>query len=109
VLTLLIMSLLCLTWGVLNRWAWAWWGSLATFGLLTLSVVLTLAGSGYLDILSRMEFPPTEVEILDGVPLQGIHFAVFVGLPLLLTLVAILLSKRHFGTPDAEGAPLCTT
>ncbi len=102
VLAVLILSLLCLTWGILNRWAWAWWGSLIYFGLLTFSSVLTLARSSYLDILAKLHFPPAEVEILDGAPLNGLHFAAFIGLPLLLTLVAILLSRRYFGSSDAQ-------
>jgi hypothetical protein len=102
VLAMLIMSLLCLTWGILNRWAWAWWSSLVYFGLLTVSSVLTLAGSSYLDLLSKLDFPPTEVEMLDGVPASGLHFAAFVGLPLMLTLVAIVLSKRYFGASGKE-------
>jgi hypothetical protein len=99
VLTIFIMSLLFLTWGILNRWAWAWWGMLFYFGLLTVSSVLTLAGSSYLDLLSKMDFPPAEVEMLDGVPISGLHLAIFVGLPLILTLVAIVLSRRCFGAP----------
>jgi len=102
VLAVLILSLLWLTWGILNRWAWAWWSSLLYFGLLTFSSVLTLARSSYLDILSKLRFPPAEVEILDGVPLNGLHFAAFIGLPLLLTLVAILLSRRYLGLSNAE-------
>ena len=102
VLAVLILSLLCLTWGVLNRWAWAWWGSLIYFGLLTFSAVLTLARSSYLDMLAKLHFPPTEVEMLDGVPLHGLHFAAFIGLPLLLTLVAILRSRHYFVTSEAE-------
>jgi hypothetical protein len=69
------------------------------FGLLTVSSVLTLAGSSYLDLLSKMDFPPAEVEMLDGVPISGLHLAIFVGLPLILTLVAIVLSRRCFGAP----------
>jgi hypothetical protein len=102
VLTILIMSLLFLTWGILNRWAWAWWGSLTYFGLLTVSTVLTLVGSSYLGLLSKMDFPPAEVEMLDGVPVSGLHLAAFVGLPLILTLVAIVLSKRYFGASGTK-------
>jgi hypothetical protein len=102
VLAILIMSLLFLTWGILNRWVWAWWVSLIYFALLTISSVLTLAGSSYLELLSKMDFPTAEVEMLDGVPVRGIHLAIFVGLPLILTLVAIVLSKRYFGASGTE-------
>lgn len=105
VLTPLIMSLLILTWGILNRWAWAWWGVLFYFGLLTVSSVLTLAGSSYLDLLSMMGFPPAGVEMLGGVPVSGLHLAAFVGLPLILTLMAIVVSRRYFGASGMERRP----
>jgi hypothetical protein len=47
-----------------------------------------------------MNFPPTEMEILHGLPFQGYHFAVFFGLPLILTLFLLLASKGHFQTRD---------
>ncbi len=96
-LDLSILCLVCLLWGVLRSRAWAWWGSLIYFGLLTVSSTLTLSRSSYPDILSKLRFPPTEMEALQGLPFQGIHLAVLVGIPLLITLGVIVLSKRHFG------------
>jgi hypothetical protein len=43
-----------------------------------------------------MEFAPLEMEALSGMPLQGYHLAAFFGLPLLLTAVVVLLSRRSF-------------
>jgi hypothetical protein len=63
---------------------------------MTLSSFLTLLKSSYSDILSKMQFPPTEMEFLGGLPVQGYHFAILVGIPLLLTLGVIVLAKRHF-------------
>jgi hypothetical protein len=91
-----IMVLALLTWGLLRLRTWAWWGSLLCLGLLTVSSIWTLVRSSYMDILAAMALPPTEMEMLDGVPAQGFHFAVFVGLPLLLTLGVILVSKKDF-------------
>jgi len=76
---------------------WAWWGALIYFVLITISSFVTLFQSSYADILSALEFPPREMEFLDRVPVHGSHFAVFIGIPLLLTIGAIILSKRHFG------------
>ncbi len=97
VITIAILSLACLTWGVLRRRAWAWWGSLVYLGLLAFSSVLTLTLSSLDEILVILSFPPTEMEAFQAVPLQGIHFAPLIGLPLLLTVGVIILSKRHFG------------
>ncbi|MFN2286379.1 MAG: hypothetical protein ACK2UQ_18325 [Anaerolineae bacterium] len=96
VLDIAIVSLVCLTWGVLRQRMWAWWVSVVYFGLLTLSAVVTLARSSFAEMLAPMQLPPAEMEMLKGVPLQGIHFVPFVGIPLLITLGVIVLSRRHF-------------
>jgi len=95
-----IMCLVLLTWGTLRASAWAWWGSVAFFGSMTFSSLFTLFKSSYADILAAMNFPPKEMELLGNAPLQGSHFAVFIGIPLLLTIAAIVLSKRHFGAEN---------
>jgi hypothetical protein len=95
-----ILCLVLLTWGTLRLRAWAWWGSLAYFGLMAFSSILTLARSSLSDILAGMNFPPTEMEALQGLPFQGVHFAAFIGVPLLVTLGVIVVSKRHFGADD---------
>jgi hypothetical protein len=97
VITVSILFLAWLAWGVFRLRGWAWWGSLVYVGLLTLSSVLTLATSSLDEMLEILSFPPTEMEALQGIPLQGIHFAVLIGFPLLLTVGVIILSKRHFG------------
>jgi len=63
---------------------------------MTFSAILTFARSSYLDILSVVQFPPTEIEFLDGLPFQGAHFAMFIAVPLLATLGVVLLSRPHF-------------
>ena len=97
-LDILIACLACLTWGTFRLRTWAWWGSLIYFGLLTFSSILTLCRCSLSDILSRMKFAPTEMEALQGLPFQGGLMAAFIGIPLLLTLGLIILSKRHFRT-----------
>jgi hypothetical protein len=97
-LDILIACLACLIWGTFRLRTWAWWGSLIYFGLLTSSSILTLCRCSLSDILSRMKFAPTEMEALQGLPFQGWLMAAFIGIPLLLTLGLIILSKRHFRT-----------
>jgi hypothetical protein len=91
-----IMCLLCLAWGVLGLRRWAWWGSAACFGLLAFSSMVTFSASSLADILAMMVFAPTEMEALQGVPIQGFHLAVFFGLPLLATLGLVVFSRRYF-------------
>ena len=99
VTTVSILILALLTWGVFGQRLWAWWGAVVYFGLLTASLVSTLVNSTYLGLLAEMSLPAYEIGFLDGVPAQGWHFAAFFGLPLLLTLVLLVLSRPDFGQP----------
>lgn len=92
-----IYCLVGLIWGIVKQQTWAWWGSLAYFTLLTFSVLFTFSKSSYRDILSSLNLPAMEMEILQRLPFEGFHFAAFVGIPLLMTLGVIVLSKRYFG------------
>lgn len=104
-LTASILGLGLLIWGTLRRRPWAWWGALVYFVLLTASTILTFAATTYAELLAALRFPPFEVDILQGVPLQGWHLALFFGLPLVLTLVAILRARSHFSWQSAgEGS-----
>jgi hypothetical protein len=106
VIDVAIMLLVCLLWGVLKLRKWAWWGSLIYFGLIIPSVLLTLAGSSLPDILSKTKFAPIEMEALGGMPLHGIHLAMLIGIPLLMTLGLLVVSRRYFGTggrPEQAG------
>ena len=97
-LDILIACLACLIWGTFRLRTWAWWGSVICFGLLTSSSILTLCRCSLSDILSSMKFAPTEMEALQGLPFQGWLMAAFIGIPLLLTLGLIILSKRYLRT-----------
>lgn len=95
-LDLSIACLVCLVWGILRLKLWAWWGAVIWLGLFTFSTILTFCRYSYLDILSGLAFPPREIAFLRGVPAQGYHFAILVGLPLLITWLLAILSKRYF-------------
>jgi hypothetical protein len=90
------LGLMILLWGVLGQRLWAWWGSLCYFTCITMSWVFTLATSGWSDILEALDFPPFEMEMLQRLPLQGLHLSVLAAVPLLLTLVAILRARGAF-------------
>jgi len=93
-----IACLICLVWGTLRRRLWAWWGAVIFMGLFTFSTLLTFFRASYSTILSGLAFPPREIEFLGGLPVQGYHFAILVGIPLLITWGVAILSRRHFGT-----------
>jgi hypothetical protein len=91
-----IFCLAGLAWGVFKLKPWAWWGALVCLSLLTVSVIVTFPRYGLLDILARLRFPPTEIEFLDGLPFHGVHLALALGVPLLVTLGLLIFSKRYF-------------
>ena len=96
---LIDVSIFCLAglaWGVLKLRSWAWWGALVYLSLLAVSVFVTFSQYSLLDILARLRFPPTEVEILDGLPFHGLHLALALGVPLLITLGLLVYSRRYF-------------
>jgi hypothetical protein len=95
-----IACLVCLLWGTLRLKLWAWWVSVIWLGLFTVSVVLTFFRYDYAAILAGLAFPSREMEFLGGIPIQGYHFSVLVGIPLLITWVIAILSRRHFGRSD---------
>jgi hypothetical protein len=97
VLDVAILCLAGLIWGTLRRSRWAWWGALLYLVAMATSWVVTLAVSSWQELLAQMDFPPYELEILQGLPFQGWHFAVLVGLPLIVTLGLLLRSRRGFG------------
>lgn len=97
-----ILALAAITWGGLARRRWAWWAAMIYFALLTSSALCTLATSSYLALLRILDFPAYEVDFLDGLPLQGTHLAALAGLPLVLTLLMIVGSRRHFYAANSQ-------
>jgi len=91
-----IGCLVVLTWGTLRQRMWAWWSSVVLLGLFTFSTIFTFLRYSYAELLAGLAFPARELEFLGGIPAQGYHFAVMVGIPLLITLVIAILSKRYF-------------
>jgi hypothetical protein len=91
-----IGCLIVLTWGTLQQRLWAWWGSLILLGLFTFSTMFTFFRYSYADLLAGLAFPARELEILGGIPAQGYHFSIMVGIPLLITLAIAIRSKRYF-------------
>ncbi|MBN1934977.1 MAG: hypothetical protein JW934_09950 [Anaerolineae bacterium] len=95
-LTLSMFVLALLVWGTLRRRHWAWWGALIYLGLSIVSISITLVGMDYPDLLDRLAFPPAEVDVLRGLPVQGLYLVPLIGLPLAMTLGAVVLARKHF-------------
>ena len=91
-----IACLVSLLWGTLQLKLWAWWVSVIWLGLFTVSAELTFFRYDYAAILAGLAFPSREMEFLGGIPIQGYHFSVLVGIPLVITWVIAIRSKRYF-------------
>ena len=92
-----VVLLLLLVWGSLRRSRWALWGSLSYFSVMAILWIGTLLSTRWSELLGVLAFPAVERDMLSGMPLQGWHLALLVGLPLVGTLAAVvraLLSDR---------------
>jgi hypothetical protein len=101
-----VLILGLLLWGTWMQRAWAWWGSAVYYAVLAATWLVTFAQTPYSDLLAWLQFAPTEMEALSGIPLQGYEVGVFVALPMLACMGLILASRRHFGQAagsDASG------
>ncbi len=98
-LDITILGMAFLAWAILARAHWVWWAALLALGAFTTSTIVTLVASSYAELLALVNFPPAEIEFLDGLPFQGIHLALFFGLPLIITLILLILSKRTLASP----------
>jgi len=96
-IALSVLILVGLIWRLLGLRRWAWWGALVYWGYLTFSIIAALSRYSLADLLAQMRFAPTEVDILDGIPIHGAHLAVLAGIPLLVTLGLMAYSGRYFG------------
>ena len=92
----LVVCQFLLIWGAFRRRAWAWWGSLVYVASVAVSSILTLGTSSWHEILAPLDLPAFEVEKLSGMPLDGFHFAIAIGIPLIATLGLILYARRDF-------------
>lgn len=99
-----VLLLALLIWGTLAQHRWAWWGGLVYVGWLTLSWMLALIRSSYAELLVGLRFPARELDFLGGLPVEGYHLALLLGIPLLITWVLIAASRRHFGSQTASSS-----
>jgi hypothetical protein len=92
-----------LAWGTLRRRIWAWWAALVCVGALLVSSTLTLPRLSYSGILETMNLRPADAQTLQRLSFEGIHFAAFVGAPLLIIVAKIILARKHFRAGNAVG------
>ena len=82
--------------GLLLGVAGAVFDLLARVGHLLFNPLLALLDLLVDPILAPLNLPSFEMERLSGMPLDGIHFAIAIGIPLIATLGLILYARRDF-------------
>jgi hypothetical protein len=102
-LDVVILVLVGLIWGLARMKVWSWWGTLITFGGLTVSSLVTLPRYTFGDILLLLSFPPLETAAFQNVPFQSHHITAMAGVPLLVTVALVVFVKRHFRSRSATG------
>ncbi len=96
-----VLILGLLLWGTWEQRRWAWWGSILYYAVLASTWLVTFARTSWPDLLAWLQFAPTETQALSGLPLQGYEIGIFVGLPMLACLGAILAGRRSFSRSQA--------
>ncbi|MBN1536267.1 MAG: hypothetical protein JW908_06010 [Anaerolineales bacterium] len=100
-IALVTILLIFLSWGILNRKRWSWWGSMIVFPLLIISVLITFLYYDLKDIIAMMNFAPLELELMQNIPVQSYQLLIFFCAPLLLTFIILVVSKPLFtGKPS---------
>lgn len=95
--TTTVLVLLALnTWGLWEHRRWAWWGNTFLYLALSASLVITLFPLSLTDIILSLNLPPTEVNLLSNVPIEGWHLSLFFASPLAATLLLLISSRRYF-------------
>lgn len=95
-LDLSILFLTLMSWGIIKRKLWAWWGTLLYLLSIAISATVSFLTVSPIRILENMKFPEFELEILQNVPVQGYHLASMIVLPVVITLVFQIASRRHY-------------
>jgi hypothetical protein len=96
-LDLSILFLASMVWGMMKGKQWAWWGTLTYLLLMTVSATISFLSVDPMTILENMKLPAFEQDILQNVPVQGYHLALIIGLPLLITLIFQVSSRKYYG------------
>ena len=96
VISLSILFFILLIIGTINRKLWSWLASAIYFCIFVSSSIITLLLTAFSKIVTLLNFPETETKALMNIPLKGFHLSGIFGMPLILTLVVIIYSRRYF-------------
>lgn len=103
IIAFLIVTLLILVYGMIRLKLWAWWGALAYFSVLGVSVTMTFMKYSFSQIVSMMKLPEYEIEFLAKlVVLQNYRLIGFVAIPFFLTWGLLVYSRKYFFSTEVR-------
>jgi len=101
-LDIAVVLLIGLVWGFFRRRMWAWWGAIIYLASMIISATITFLAVEPLAIFRGMGLTGLEWEVVQNVPLEGIHLVFLFVLPLVVTLVVLITTRPQ--TPAADKA-----
>ena len=96
-----ILLLLLFIYGLIKRKYWSWFLSLCFFLVLIISSWTTLNNYQYIDIIELLEFPEFEEGIFIKLPLKSSYFIISIVGILLITIILVLRTRKHYKKADA--------
>lgn len=89
-----------LIWGVAKQQMWAWWGLLIYFSLFTTSTLLTFSRLTITDIITRMDLPEYELAFMANLTILQNYCPIWLLVVPLLAILGLLISiKNSLSTP----------
>lgn len=97
VITISILIFVTLIIGTLRMKSWAWWLAFIYLCVFSVSSAITLILSDVEKIVTLLNLPETESKALINIPLEGFHLFLIAGVPLILSIAAIIYSRKFYG------------
>jgi hypothetical protein len=92
----LILIMILLIYGIINKVYISWIVSIILFSILTVSSIITLISYKYTEIIELLKFPKLENDVFLKVPLKSIYLLIPVLYILTASLIIIIGSKKYF-------------
>ena len=84
--------------GTISRKMWSWWTALIYFSFLMLSSIITFMISNFSTVVELLQLPKLETQALSNIPLSGFHLSCILGIPMIISLIVIISSKKFYFT-----------
>jgi hypothetical protein len=93
---LLILIMILLIYGIINKVYISWIVSIVLFSILIVSSIITILSYKYSEIIELLKFPKLENDIFVKFPLKSIYLLIPILYILTASLIIIIRSKKYF-------------